>query len=465
MSIFSALFEQGKVYNFEQAFGVKDITTSEMQAAIKDWAQLYYQTEATKDEDPCQRIPVAIVSKLTKTTFSEYVAAPAKQSSGSEYMVSILAALERVRKKAMQQALIGGQCFLKPFFGPSGLSFSVISRGNYMPLGLNERDEITDIGTAERTIEGRRYYTFLERRRVDAGGNLIIESKLYQSETSQVLGYEVPLTALDKYANLVPELVLPGVGSIGLIPVRTPQENTVDGSPDPVSIYAPASGLIHNINRNEEQLNREFENGRSRVIASADMLKTGEDGKKKLLKDDLFVGLDDDPDTVGITIFSPALREQSFLARKTEYLRNVESLIGLKRGLLSEVEAADRTAKEITSSEGDYNLTIIDFQQMWESAARESIRVCDVIGRLYRVHNGPQLDPVKGVAISWGNGILYDEDQTWADYKDMVARGMLKPEIAVGWYFDMPVETPEDLQKVREKYMPEIQQMAGAGDM
>lgn len=88
-----------------------------------------------------------------------------------------------------------------------------------------------------------------------------------------------------------------------------------------------------------------------------------------------------------------------------------------------------------------------------------------VIGRLYRVYNGPQLDPVKGVAISWGNGILYDEDQTWADYKDMVARGMLKPEIAVGWYFDMPVETPEDLQKVREKYMPEIQQMAGAGDM
>ena len=28
MSIFSALFEQGKVYNFEQAFGVKDITSN-----------------------------------------------------------------------------------------------------------------------------------------------------------------------------------------------------------------------------------------------------------------------------------------------------------------------------------------------------------------------------------------------------------------------------------------------------
>ena len=460
MSIFSALFDQGKVYNFEQAFGVKDITTSEMKAAVTDWAQLYYQTGATKDEDPCQRIPVAIVSKLTKTTFSEYAASASKRSTGAEYISAVLKELDRVRKKAMQQALIGGQCFLQPIFGRSGLSFSVISRGDYMPLGRDERDVITDVGTAERTIDGRIYYTLLERRRVDSGGNLVIESKLYRSENANVIGCEVPLASLDKYAGLVPELTLPGVGTIGLIPVRTPQENTVDGSPDPVSIYAPAAGLIHNINRNEAQLNREFENGRSRVIASADMLTTGADGRKKL-DDDLFTGLDDDPDAVGLTIFSPTLREQSFLARKTEYLRNVESLIGLKRGLLSEVEAVERTAKEITSSEGDYNLTIIDFQQMWENAVREAIHACDALGRLYKVYKGPQIDPEKDVVISWGNGILYDEDQTWADYKEMVAAGLLKPEIAVGWYFDMPTETPADLQKIREKYMPEIQQMAG----
>ena len=362
----------------------------------------------------------------------------------------------------MQQALIGGQCYLKPVFGLTGLSFTVVSRGSYIPLGRDERDVITDIGMAERTVEGRNYYTLLERRRVDASGNLTIESKLYRSETEQVLGYETSLNALEKYSNLVPELFLPGVGSIGLVPVRTPQENTVDGSPDPVSIYAPAAGLIHNINRNEAQMNREFENGRSRIVASADLLKTGENGKKQLT-DDLFVGLEDDPEAVGMTIFAPTLRDQSFLARKTEYLRNVESLIGLKRGLLSEVEAAEKTATEITSSAGDYNLTIIDFQNMWESAVREGVRVSDILGRTYKVYSGPVVDPAKEVAISWGKGILYDEDQTWADYKDMVARGLLKPEIAVGWYFDMPTETEADLAKIREKYMPEISAL-GTGD-
>ena len=209
-------------------------------------------------------------------------------------------------------------------------------------------------------------------------------------------------------------------------------------------------------------MNREFENGRSRIVASADLLKTGENGKKQLT-DDLFVGLEDDPEAVGMTIFAPTLRDQSFLARKTEYLRNVESLIGLKRGLLSEVEAAEKTATEITSSAGDYNLTIIDFQNMWESAVREGVRVSDILGRTYKVYSGPVVDPAKDVAISWGNGILYDEDQTWADYKDMVARGLLKPEIAVGWYFDMPTETEADLAKIREKYMPEISAL-GTGD-
>lgn len=449
MSIFSALFDQGKIYNFQQAFGVKDITTAEMQAAIRDWAQLYYQAEATPEEDPCQRLPVLVVSKITKAAFSEYQA-----DSDSEDAKRILLELSRVKAKAVQQALIGGQSFLKPIFGQGGLTFSVIPRGSYLPLGRDERGDITDIGTAERTVEGRNSYTLLERRRVDAAGNLVIESKLYLSGDGQTLGVQVPLDTLEKYAGLVPELVLPGVGSIGLIPVRCPQENTVDGSPDAVSIFASAAGLIHNLNRNEAQLDRELENGRSRVFTSADLLKTGADGRKRL-SDDLFVGLDDDPETVGVTVYSPELRVQSFLDKKMDSLRSAESLMGLKRGLLSNVETVQKTATQITDSAGSYNLTIIGFQRMWESAAREAVRVCEILGRLYKVFSGSTIDQEKDITISWGNGVLYDEDKTWEEYKSMEAAGMLKTEIALGWYFDLPTETDADLAYIRKRYMPE----------
>lgn len=200
--------------------------------------------------------------------------------------------------------------------------------------------------------------------------------------------------------------------------------------------------------------NGEFERGKSRIIASADMLEFDDAGKRKKLSAEVFTAVDEAPEDVGITIFSPAFRDQSYLARKTEYLRNVENVIGLKRGLLSEVEAAERTATEVTSSEGDYNLTIIDFQQMWENALREAARLCGILGQMYHVPGAHDVDE-DSIVVDWGNGVLFDEEKAWADYKDMVASGLLKPEIALGWKFNMPRDTPEQLREIREKYMPD----------
>lgn len=464
MSIFSAMLNSGKIFNFEQAFGAKDLTSKEMLLALREWYDLFYDQKPHDKEDPCQRIPVIIVNKLTKTAFSEYSATTGKSTETAPFIRAVLDGLDDVRKKTMQQALMGGIVWLKPMFGAGTVNFSIITRPNVAILARDDMDRVISIGTAERTVQQDGYYTLLERRTVDAHGYLTVENRLYCSRRDEkMLGVEVPLATLEKYADLVPIYTYrEPVGSLGLIPVRTPIENCVDGSPDPVSVYAPAVGLIHNINHNEWLINGEFDRGQSRIIASADMLTKKDD--KPVFEDNVFTAIDDDPETVGVTIFSPALREASFLARKTEYLRNVENVIGLKRGLLSEVEASERTAKEITSSEGDYNLTIIDVQQMWEDAVREAVRVCSVLGRLYKVYTGPEVDPDKDVVISWGNGILYDEDQVWVELKGMVGSGLLKAEIAVGWYFDMPIETEADLAKVREKYMPEVESMLEPGD-
>ena len=462
MSVLSALLDS-KVYTFEQAFGVKDITSSAMKSAIRDWYGLYYDREPTEKEDPCQRLPVTVVNKLTKTAFSEYAAAPAKESPNAAYAKNVLDGLDRRRKQAVQQALIGGECFLKPLFSANGrIDFSVIQRRNYLVLGRNETDALTDIGTQEATECGGFFYTLLERRSIDGNGYLTIESRLYRSDNRDVLGTEIPLATLDQYAALEQVNTLPQpVYSLGLIPVKCPAENTVDGSEDGVSVYAPASGLIHLINVNEAQINGEFERGESRIIVSGDMMEVGEDGKRRVLKDHVFTALDEPPEDIGITIFSPAFREQSFLARKTEYLRNIETLIGLKRGILSDVEQVEKTATEITSSAGDYNLTIIDFQEMWEDAVKEALRVCDLLGKMYEVQGCTgSIDPDKDVSINWGNGVLYDEDKTWAEYMNMVAAGMLKPEIALAWKFHLPWETAEDLEAIRENYMPEIQSMS-----
>ncbi len=311
----------------------------------------------------------------------------------------------------------------------------------------------TGLGALEKYAQNGKWYTLLERRTQTAKG-VRIENRLFVSHSAGSLGSPTGLGALEKYAGLQPVLLLPGVAGLGLVPLRMSLENCVDGSSEPVSVYAAAAGLVHSINRNERQLSREFDNGQSRVFASADLLHRRPGSNRAELPAGLFVGLDDDPETTGLTVFSPALRQQSFLERKREYLRNLESLIGLKRGLLGEVEAAQRTATEVTSSQGDYALTIQDLQQMWETALRQTVFLCGQLGVLYRLPGAEALDGEKDVAVEWGNGVLYDKDKAWAETMQLVSAGMLRPEIALAWKYDLPWQSEKDLQKVREMYMP-----------
>lgn len=436
--------------DYELVFRAVDTTSTEMKAAIRKWYDLYFQAVSNEDTDSCQKIPYTIVRKLTKTAFSEYTA-----SSKDEFVSGVLDALNKKKEYAMQMALIGGECGLKPICTDKGFRFAVVSRPNVLVFARDGDGNITDIGTAEHCVNGRYYYTLLERRTMGAGGYLTIENKLYRSGSENTLGQSVALTELPQYADLSDQYTFTKpMDSVGIAWLKTPIANCVDGSQDGVSVYAAAVGLIENINRNEAQINGEFERGKSRIIVSGDMLEFDETGKRKKLSADVFTAVDEAPEDIGITIFSPAFREQSYLALKTEYLRNVENVIGLKRGLLSEVEAAERTATEVTSSEGDYNLTIIEFQKMWEDALREAVRLCGILGQMYHVPGAHDVDD-DSVVVDWGNGVLFDEEKTWADYKDMVASGLLKPEIALGWRFNMPTDTEAQRRKIREKYMPD----------
>ena len=437
--------------DYELAFRAVDTTSREMKAAIRKWYDLYFKAVSNEDTDSCQKIPYTIVRKLTKTAFSEYAV-----SSKDAFVDGVLGALNKKKEYALQMALIGGECGLKPIRTDKCFRFAVVSRPNVLVFARDCDGNITDIGTVEHCVNGRYYYTLLERRTVDAGGYLTIENKLYRSNSESTLGQSVALTELPQYADLPDQYTFQKpMDGVGIAWLKTPIANCVDGSQDGVSVYASAVGLIENINRNEAQINGEFERGKSRIIVSGDMLEFDETGKRKKLSADVFTAVDEAPEDIGITIFSPAFREQSYLALKTEYLRNVENVIGLKRGLLSEVEAAERTATEVTSSEGDYNLTIIEFQKMWEDAMREAVRLCGILGQMYHVPGAHDVDD-DSIVVDWGNGVLFDEEKTWADYKDMVSSGLLKPEIALGWRFNMPTDTEAQRRKIREKYMPNL---------
>lgn len=354
-------------HGYQEAFGLEDVSSPAMKRAILRWLHLYYGGDS-----PLQ-LSYTIVRKLVRAIFAEY-------ESG----------LILPHREAMELALIGGESYLKPVPGEN-FKWRAISRGNILIFGRDLWGRPRDVGLMEKTLLGRHYYTLLERRTLDASGMLTVTNRLFRSGTRSQLGREVSLKSHPAYAALPAKYTYPqSLGGVGLVRVKMPMNNCVDGSKEGVSIYAPAVELLEAIAENELQLKKEFRNGASRLVVSRDMLSAGQ------LKDEVFVALDESPDAVGITVFAPQLREQSYLNRQQAYLRSVENIIGLKRGLLSQVEAVDRTATEITSSEGEYMSAIAELRAVWEQAAKDA---CQLEAAL----TGEQ---PKTPGISWGDGIL-----------------------------------------------------------
>ena len=252
----------------EQAFGKADVTSPRMQAAVREWLTLYFG-EPRREEDPSDRLAVLIVSKLCRTVFSEYESRVAGPRAAE--LAPCLDRLNAVRARALQYALVGGECLLKPVPAGRGFDLVPIRRDCYVPLGRDSRGGLTAVGTMELMRQGRGGYALLERRTAGEEG-LTIETRLFEL-TGDALGRELPLAALPRTASLSPSLLLPGVKGVGLATLRTPLLNCVDGGPDPVAVYAPAVGLIHAVARLEHQLGRELENGASRVFASEDLLR------------------------------------------------------------------------------------------------------------------------------------------------------------------------------------------------
>lgn len=428
------------IKQYQQAFGAADKTSGPMSAAVEEWFRLFYRDKPENGEDPCQRIAYTVVSKLIRTAFAEY-----KTHAEHPFAARVLKALDVAAEQAVQLALVGGECYIKPWVQQQELGFTLIPRNRALIFARDPGGAPTDMGTVEKSTLGNAYYTLLERRTVGPDGCLTIQNRLFRAFDPRQLGTAVALRSHPAYRDLPDSYTFPEPMGLGIVCMKTPMLNCVDGSADGISVYAAATGLIHAIDRNEFQLSGEFERGQSRVFTSADLLDRNAD-----LSANLFVGLDEDVERVGLTVFSPQLREQSFLNRKQEYLRNVESVIGLKRGLLSDANVEERTATEIASSQGEHALTVLDFQRMWQKTVVRLMALCAQLGRLYGIPDAQDCP----VSVDWGNGVLFDENKLWEDYKDMVSKGLIKPEIALGWRFGMAADSEEDILAIRNRLMP-----------
>ena len=103
---------------------------------------------------------------------------------------------------------------------------------------------------------------------------------------------------------------------------------------------------------------------------------------------------------------------------------------------------------------------LVGRQSLPTGALQAALRLGDQIGQAYRLCDASAWDADE-LAVTWGNGVLYDADQEWTERKELVQMGLLKPELALAWKFDLPAESEADLAEIRKNYMPELKDLEG----
>jgi A118 family predicted phage portal protein len=447
MGLFNAVINGNSLDNIQEAFQDIDTTSEAMKQSQLDCYNLFYG-EGDDRHDNSQKIAATIINKLVKATFSEY-----SHRANDDTITDLLDKIDVIKKRALQSVLLGGESFIKPIIKDNSIDFIIIDRNCFIPLGRDASGKIIKVGLSEVTVKSGKYYTLIEER--TAGDYLTVRYSLYYSDVKGTLGRKVPLSSLSKYADLQEEIIIPIKDSLGLVQYKTPCLNCVDGSNDGTCIYAAAAHLIHNLNRNEMNLGDEFDLSQKRIIVSEDLFRPTEDGRR-VLYDKIFTTVDRNTDDVGITEYSPEIREQSYLNYKRELLRNIENLIGLKHGLLADVSEEQKTATEITDSKGDYASTITEIEDMWTGTVRAAVELSEALSRIYNL--GIHEYDVDDIFIDYGDGVLYNRDKTFNEMASMVSSGILDPVHFLGWYYEIDTSTPEGIEAAKA-LMPEMDRL------
>lgn len=445
MSMITALRNVNKT-SLASAFGVQNCTTAAMQERLTKCYDRYFRKTPKQNADECLNLPYLIVNKLTQAMFAD-----AKINGKSDLSEKYAEIIQDKATEIMNNVLVGGATILKPYWENNTIKILCIPRENYIPCARDYDGNLSEVILTDTTTIGNKYYTLAEKRKQTNNG-CNIQYKLFCSEILGNIGKEISLSVL--YPNLKREMTL-SIQGLGLKEIKSPFTNDVDFSGDGVPVFEPALELIDAINENEAELRSEFKLGQSRIIVADDMFRRTAAGNLELT-DKIFTAVEGDTEDVGITIFSPQFREQSYLARKNAYLRGIEDIIGLQRGLLSDVQTQEKTATEIGQSAATYNLTLIGLQSSFERDIKQFFDVYIDFCILYHCLKAKNADDF--LVFDWGDGILYDRTKNFNELLNLVAAGIIKPEILIGWYFGIDISHPVGMQQAKD-YMPSMQQL------
>lgn len=405
----------------------KDIALSKkMIDAINDWNNMM-NGKAEWIDGPVKslRIESGICREFADSVLVEMESSISNEKLNKAYQKCISDLNEN-----MQDGIGLGSFILRPL--GAGLS-EFVTADKFIPISFGDDGKPVDVGflTVKR-VGNSDYFTRFERHYL-LNGSLTIETKCYHSQSENEIGLPCSLESVDEWAQINPgPISYPGMDRMDFGYYRNPIPNHIDGSKCGVSIFEDARDRIQSADIQLARYDWEYDSGERAIhVDNRALKKDKSSGRMGMAKFNqrLYRGLDieDGKDKDLLKEYSPEMRDEAFKRGLEEYKREIEFIVGLAYGDLSDVREVEKTATEIKISKSrKYNRV---------TAIQENLKECleDFVAGL-AFYNG-MLRSGYEFSCKFSDSILTDEETERQQDRQDVAMGVMPLwEYRMKWY-------------------------------
>lgn len=405
----------------------KDITLSDaMIDAINDWKKMLGgQADWITDYIESLGIEAGICREFADVCLNEMETSVSIAKLDKLYQKSVTKLNEN-----LQEGLGLGSFVLKPS-GPGKVEF--VTADKFVPIAFSDDGKPIDIGFLTMKKVGENNYFIRFERHYFVNGQLTIENKCYHSQSEQDIGIPCSLDNVEEWKNILPgPVTYSGMNQMDFGYYRNPLKNRVDGSACGMSIFEPARDRIRKADIQAARLDWEYDSGERAIHVDNRALKqdkrSGRFGIAKLNKR-LYRGLDleDGKDKELLKEYSPEMRDEAYKRGLEEIKREIEFIVGLAYGDLSNIQEIEKTAAEIKASkQRKYNRV---------AAIQNNLQECleDFVAGL-AFYNGLYTSGYK-FSCKFNDSILTDEEAERQQDRQDVSMGIMSHvEYRMKWY-------------------------------
>lgn len=345
------------------------------------------------------------------------------------------------------------------------IEFDFVQADRFFPMAFNADGKITEAAFIQTKLDKDTVYTRLEYHKLD-GHSITVKNYAFKSNNTELatsksffaqelkLGKEIPLTEVQEWANLEPEVTIDNVDRPLFAYLKMPEANTIDTySPIGVSCFSRVAELIRDADEQYSRLLWEFEGGELAIDVDRDALRIEEyqNGTHTVLptkQQRLFRKVDLNSEET-YEVFSPGLRDVSLINGLNTILTRIEDATGLSRGTISDSEYSDaRTATELKILKQRSYQTNKDIQDALKDALEDVVYAMDVYCDLYEITPEGKYE----MSFEFDDSILSDSETELEKRMTMLNAGITSKVELRMWYFgETENQAKEALQKIEDE--------------